>query len=137
MELDASSFCPQRVATANIIGGIDSNNAMTASYNFGLQITVFAPGVNILSAWSGSPGAIRRASGTFTVRAVSEIHRPTICSVFTPHPLLVRPIRRGDPCRRPRLVWLSYRLSLKSNLRSHALPIVTGRPPGTTQATII
>lgn len=52
---DASNFSPARVPSAITVGACNIADAMVSGSNFGSVIDLFAPGVNILSAWIGSP----------------------------------------------------------------------------------
>ncbi|CAE6521900.1 unnamed protein product, partial [Rhizoctonia solani] len=49
--VDASTTSPARVAAANTIGAVDSSNAKASFSNYGSVLDVWAPGVNILSAY--------------------------------------------------------------------------------------
>lgn len=62
----ASLTTPANVQEANTIGAIDANNSnQKASFsNYGGLIDVWAPGVNILSAWIDGPDSTLIASGT-------------------------------------------------------------------------
>ncbi|GAB1525271.1 hypothetical protein RhiTH_008429 [Rhizoctonia solani] len=62
----ADGTSPANVKEANTIGAVDSNkNNQKASFsNYGSLIDVWAPGVNIKSAWIGSPNAENTISGT-------------------------------------------------------------------------
>ena len=80
--MDASNFSPQGAAGAIVVGAVDSNNVMMPNCNYGPLVTVFALGVNILSAWIGRPSATIRSSGTFAVRDVLGFQDPAICLVF-------------------------------------------------------
>ncbi|CAE7180124.1 unnamed protein product [Rhizoctonia solani] len=64
--LDAQGFTPARVEEANTIGAVDANkNNEKASFsNWGKVLDVWAPGVNIKSAWIGTPDAENTISGT-------------------------------------------------------------------------
>ncbi|KAH7327595.1 serine protease [Rhizoctonia solani] len=64
--MDAATFTPARVKEANTVGAVDDkNNNQKASFsNWGNLIDVWAPGVNIKSAWIGSPSAENTISGT-------------------------------------------------------------------------
>ncbi|CAE6421038.1 unnamed protein product [Rhizoctonia solani] len=63
---DAQSFTPARVQGANTVGAVDTskNNQKASFSNYGESIDVWAPGVNIKSAWIGSSGAENTISGT-------------------------------------------------------------------------
>ncbi|EUC54894.1 peptidase S8 family protein, partial [Rhizoctonia solani AG-3 Rhs1AP] len=52
--VDASTTSPARVAAANTIGAVDSSNAKASFSNYGSVLDVWAPGVNILSAYIAS-----------------------------------------------------------------------------------
>lgn len=62
----ANDFSPASVEEANTIGAVDAkNNNQKASFsNYGTLIDVWAPGVNITSAWINDPDSTRIASGT-------------------------------------------------------------------------
>ncbi|KAF8600738.1 subtilisin-like protein [Ceratobasidium sp. AG-I] len=64
--MPAETSSPADVAEANTIGAVDSNkNNEKASFsNYGKLIDVWAPGVNIKSAWIGNPDAENTISGT-------------------------------------------------------------------------
>lgn len=63
---DAQTFTPARVQGANTVGAVDTskNNQKASFSNYGKLIDVWAPGVNIKSAWIGSSGAENTISGT-------------------------------------------------------------------------
>ncbi|KAF9468846.1 peptidase 1 [Collybia nuda] len=61
---DASNFSPGRVPSAITVGACSIADAMVSGSNFGSVIDLFAPGVNILSAWIGSPTATATLSGS-------------------------------------------------------------------------
>ncbi|KAG9093085.1 subtilisin-like serine protease [Ceratobasidium sp. 392] len=63
-DMDVKDRSPARVPTANTVGAVDDNNEKADFSNYGPLIDVQAPGVNILSAWIGSPDASRRLNGT-------------------------------------------------------------------------
>jgi cerevisin len=60
----ADAISPASVEEANTIGAVDSQNQKASFSNYGKLIDVWAPGVNILSAWIGSPDSTKVASGT-------------------------------------------------------------------------
>ncbi|KAG8783793.1 subtilisin-like serine protease [Ceratobasidium sp. 428] len=61
---DVSNRSPARVPTANTVGAVDDNNEKADFSDYGPLVDVQAPGVNILSAWIGSPDASKRLNGT-------------------------------------------------------------------------
>ncbi|KDQ16734.1 hypothetical protein BOTBODRAFT_53824 [Botryobasidium botryosum FD-172 SS1] len=102
---DSSTFSPADVAPANTIGAVDSKNVKASFSNHGPGIDVWAPGVNILSAWIGSPSASRSISGT---------------SMATPYVAGILAVALGES---------KAKLSpaqLTSQLKAHAKPVVTG-----------
>jgi hypothetical protein len=52
---NAANFSPGRVPSAITVGACNIADAMVSGSNFGPVVDLFAPGVNILSAWIGSP----------------------------------------------------------------------------------
>ena len=62
--VDASNTSPASVAAAITVGAIDSSDAKASWSNFGSVVDLFAPGVNILSAWIGSTTTTNTVSGT-------------------------------------------------------------------------
>jgi len=107
---DASSASPARVRPANTIGACDGSNRMASFSNFGSLIDVFAPGVNILSAWIGSTTATNILSGT---------------SMSTPYVAGILAVALGEYGQ-------MTPASLSSSLKSHAKHVITGQPAGTT-----
>ena len=61
--VDASTTSPARVAAANTVGACNSGTKASFS-NYGPVLDIWAPGVNILSAWIGSSTATNTISGT-------------------------------------------------------------------------
>ncbi|KAK4232724.1 putative alkaline serine protease [Achaetomium macrosporum] len=61
---DAQNQSPAREPLAITVGATDINDAAAPFSNFGKMIDIFAPGVNILSAWIGDDTATRTISGT-------------------------------------------------------------------------
>jgi len=108
---DASSVSPARVRPANTVGACDGRNKMASFSDFGSVLDVFAPGVNILSAWIGSTTATKILSGT---------------SMSTPYVAGILAVALGEhghmtPAR------------LSSSLKSHAKHVIRGQPAGTTR----
>jgi hypothetical protein len=62
--VDAGSTSPARVAAANTVGAVDSSNRKASFSNYGSVLDVWAPGVNILSAWIGGTTRTNTISGT-------------------------------------------------------------------------
>jgi subtilisin family serine protease len=61
---DACNASPARVAEAITVDASDSNDARASFSNFGTCTDIFAPGVNITSAWNSSDTATNTISGT-------------------------------------------------------------------------
>ncbi|CAE6454206.1 unnamed protein product [Rhizoctonia solani] len=102
--LDAGTTTPARVDEANTIGAVDMKNQRAYFSNFGPKIDVWAPGVNIKSAWIGKPDAENTISGT---------------SMATPYVagILVNALDKYGS-RTP--------AELSQDLKDHAKPVVTG-----------
>jgi subtilisin family serine protease len=64
LAIDAGLASPARVTQAITVGASDSNNARANFSNFGGAVDVFAPGVNILSAYHTSDSATAGLAGT-------------------------------------------------------------------------
>ncbi|KAG9524249.1 alkaline serine protease, partial [Aureobasidium melanogenum] len=62
--IDASRTSPASATSALTIGAIGSNNARAYFSNYGSTVDVFAPGLNVVSAWIGSNSATQVESGT-------------------------------------------------------------------------
>ncbi|KAG8791155.1 subtilisin-like serine protease [Ceratobasidium sp. 428] len=62
--VDASTSSPARVEEANTIGAVDYNNTKAYFSNYGPRLDVWYYGVNVTSAWIGSPDAQNTISGT-------------------------------------------------------------------------
>ncbi|KAL5348785.1 Subtilisin-like protease 2 [Pseudogymnoascus australis] len=63
-DADAANYSPASAPDAITVGATDKNDARAAFSNWGPALDVFAPGVNILSAWIGSASATNIISGT-------------------------------------------------------------------------
>jgi hypothetical protein len=61
---DASTQSPARVGEALTVAASDSSDVMASFSNGGTIVDLFAPGVNITSAWIGSDTATNTISGT-------------------------------------------------------------------------
>jgi subtilisin family serine protease len=61
---DAANYSPASAPNAITVGAIGQNDARASFSNYGSLLDVFAPGVNILSAWIGSTTATNTISGT-------------------------------------------------------------------------
>src|SRR5215470_10787644 len=61
---DACNFTPARVAEAITVNASDINDNRASFSNFGTCTDIFAPGVNITSAWNTSDTATNTISGT-------------------------------------------------------------------------
>lgn len=62
--VNANTESPASEALAITVGAIDNNDNRATFSNFGAVVDIFAPGVDILSAWIGSNSATRSISGT-------------------------------------------------------------------------
>ncbi|GAA2220425.1 S8 family peptidase [Micromonospora olivasterospora] len=61
---NACNYSPASVATAVTVGATDSVDARASWSNYGTCLDIFAPGVNVLSAWYTSDTASNTISGT-------------------------------------------------------------------------
>ncbi|KAG9120766.1 subtilisin-like serine protease, partial [Ceratobasidium sp. 392] len=107
--VDAASTSPARVAAANTVGAVDSSNRKASFSNYGSILDVWAPGVNILSAWIGGSSNTNTISGT---------------SMATPRVAGYIAVRIGNSNGTP--------AAISSALKSGARAVVTGAPSGTT-----
>ncbi|QRV89222.1 proteinase R [Ceratobasidium sp. AG-Ba] len=107
--VDASSTSPARVAAANTVGAVDSSNRKASFSNYGSVLDVWAPGVNILSAWIGGTTRTNTISGT-------SMASPRVAGYIAVH--------IGNSGGSPSAV--------SSALKSSARAVVTGAPSGTT-----
>ncbi len=62
--VDACTVSPARVAEAITVGATQISDARASFSNYGTCLDIFAPGVDITSAWIGSPTATNTISGT-------------------------------------------------------------------------
>jgi hypothetical protein len=62
--VDADNQSPARVREALTIGAVDSSDTRASFSNYGMAVDLFAPGVDITSAWIGSDTATNTISGT-------------------------------------------------------------------------
>jgi subtilisin family serine protease len=60
----AQYFSPARVTEALTVGATDSSDVRAGFSNYGSAVDLFAPGVNVTSAWIGSNTATATISGT-------------------------------------------------------------------------
>ncbi|CAE6526155.1 unnamed protein product [Rhizoctonia solani] len=107
--VDAGSTSPARVAVANTVGAVDSSNRKASFSNYGSVLDVWAPGVNILSAWIGGTTRTNTISGT-------SMASPRVAGYIA--------VRIGNSGGTPAAV--------SSALKSSARAVVTGAPSGTT-----
>ncbi|KFY19917.1 hypothetical protein V493_07797, partial [Pseudogymnoascus sp. VKM F-4281 (FW-2241)] len=61
---NAANYSPASAPSAITVGATDSRDARASFSNYGAVLDIFAPGVNILSAWIGSSSATNTISGT-------------------------------------------------------------------------
>ncbi|KAG8722635.1 subtilisin-like serine protease [Ceratobasidium sp. 395] len=108
--VDAADSSPARVGAANTIGAIDSSNKKASFSNFGSILDVWALGVNVRSAWIGSNSATNTISGT-------SMATPQVAGILA---VVLGRDGQVDPA------------TLSKSLKSHAQPVVTGNPDGTT-----
>ncbi|KAG8786725.1 subtilisin-like serine protease [Ceratobasidium sp. 428] len=108
--VDASSTSPARVAAAITVGAVDYNNAKASFSNYGSIVDIQAPGVNVLSAWIGSPSATNTISGT-------SMATPFVAGILAN---AISQYGSKSPAQ------------LAADLRSHARAVATGEPSGTT-----
>lgn len=62
--VDADNTSPARVVEALTVGATDSSDTRASFSNYGAVVDLFAPGVDVLSAWIGSDSATNVISGT-------------------------------------------------------------------------
>ncbi|KAA8574697.1 hypothetical protein EYC84_003947 [Monilinia fructicola] len=61
---DAKNYSPASEADAVTVGATDSNDSRASFSNYGPVLDIFAPGVNVLSAWIGGANSSKSISGT-------------------------------------------------------------------------
>ncbi|KAJ6255803.1 cuticle-degrading serine protease [Drechslerella dactyloides] len=61
---DAANVSPASAPNAITVGAIDNKNKRASFSNYGKLVDVFAPGVDVISAWKDSDGATKQISGT-------------------------------------------------------------------------
>ena len=61
---DAGSYSPSSAQFAIAVGATDSSDTRASWSNYGSVVTIFAPGVGILSAWNGCNTCVTVQSGT-------------------------------------------------------------------------
>ncbi|KAM6496368.1 Peptidase S8/S53 domain containing protein [Amanita muscaria] len=62
--VDASNTSPARAPSALTVGASDITDTFAYFSNYGAPVKVIAPGVNVISTWTGSPTATNSISGT-------------------------------------------------------------------------
>jgi subtilisin family serine protease len=75
---DACGQSPGRVANAITVGSTDTDDSRAPTSNFGPCVDVFAPGVNITSAWNSSDSATSVVSGT----SMATAHTTGVAALF-------------------------------------------------------
>lgn len=61
---DASLWSPASAPAAITVGAIDQTDKRASFSNYGTALDLFAPGVDVISAWIGATNAYASASGT-------------------------------------------------------------------------
>ncbi|KAF8665762.1 hypothetical protein AX16_000210 [Volvariella volvacea WC 439] len=61
---DVSNWSPARVPSAITVAACAINDSRVSSGNYGSGVDVYAPGLNIISTWIGSPNATNMLSGS-------------------------------------------------------------------------
>jgi oryzin len=61
---DVQYYSPASAPSAVTVGAVDKTNAKPSFSNYGTGVDIFAPGVDVLSTWIGSPKATNTISGT-------------------------------------------------------------------------
>jgi subtilisin family serine protease len=62
--LDVAGYSPARSPSAVTVAAIDRSDTRPGWSNYGSGVTLFAPGVDIASAWPSSDGSYATLSGT-------------------------------------------------------------------------
>lgn len=78
IQVDASSDSPASVSSVITVGAIDSKDTRASFSNYGSSVDIFAPGVNVLSAYIGSTTATEVLSGTSMGMLTPLIHTISI-----------------------------------------------------------
>ncbi|KAI0686618.1 serine protease [Earliella scabrosa] len=63
-DIDANNVSPARAAGAFTVGASDIRDVRADFSNYGTALNIFAPGVNVISAWITGPGSVQVLSGT-------------------------------------------------------------------------
>jgi len=66
---DACNFSPASTPVAITVGAVDMNNARASFSNFGPCVDLFAPGINVTSAWYTNDSATLTISGSASASA--------------------------------------------------------------------
>lgn len=61
---DACNYSPASAELVTSVGASDVSDSAASFTNYGSCVDIFGPGVNVLSAWIGSPSATNTISGT-------------------------------------------------------------------------
>ena len=75
---DACNFSPAAAANAITVGASTLQDGRAYFSNWGSCVDVFAPGLNVLSTWTGTPHATNTISGT-------SMASPRMCSICWLH----------------------------------------------------